>query len=266
MPVIIVCAECQRKLKVATTLRGQSIKCPKCGARTRVPAGSPGAGRDSGEAPKRSAGVLKAKALPAEDDRLNDDDDAEDEARLKRVRSRSHSPDDDFEDEDEDRPARRSGHKQKQRAMGPAPMWLRIVAMVLVVITGLISVGMGTFLVFRRMSDIDYVKTHEGEVKLAKALADSLGGDAKKEAERLDIAVLSRELTAAWLMVASIIVVVGACVAVAMSRGWIGGLAMLVAPIPPACLAPITLVFTFPLFLGAIPCFFAWRRRARRGG
>lgn len=139
MPIALECTSCEAKLKVADNLAGRSIKCPKCGNVTKVPAagGAPAAPAAKKPAPQPAKALATAakKPKPVEEDedleedlddanvksnrpvkksRRDEDDEDEDDENVRSVAGAKKKSKRDEEDEDEDEPKVKSASKKSK--------------------------------------------------------------------------------------------------------------------------------------------------------
>jgi hypothetical protein len=249
----IICAKCDRKLRVPETAQGRAVKCPGCGKVNRVPAADDvddaddadddvkvAARADDEDGPRRS--IKKSRA----------DSDDEPPRRARRRRDDEDSDlDDDADDEDEDYEEVRG--KRRRTRVRPASLALRIVAISLAVLAGLLSATRGVIGALDRTKSIEtYRKNPDAYV----TYNDQLMGAGEAE----DVA--QNERIAFMLMVANLALACVAAVTASKSRGLLGGVVMLLAPVLPGIILPFTLFFTGLFVPAAIPFFFIWPRKA----
>jgi hypothetical protein len=247
MDAKLTCPKCQRKLRVSAAQAGRPILCPACGTVTRMSAGrdddapldvEPAGPRD------RAAGRADAavRSVPSAARRAvlvdGDDDDA-------------------LDDEVERRP-RRNFMKPGLR---PAPAVLRILAIIFVIIAALPGAVYGTIGAINRTEDINRADANPVLTDLSRYELYQKGTQADKEmADRMDYSNLLRERFGFLLLIGGLAVAIVACVFIEFSRGWMAGILLLLVPIGPAFILPITLVFTCLFVPIAILSFFVWRR------
>src|SRR5437763_263790 len=140
MSISITCRKCDRKLRVADTAQGKTVKCPNCGTLIRVQAAEAEdtdevAGERVRSKPDRDPSPA-ARALPA--NAVRQDEDEEDDPRARMARGKARRFEDDEDDADEGRM-----RKPKRRGVLPAPLGLRITVIVLAILAGLASAGLG---------------------------------------------------------------------------------------------------------------------------
>src|SRR5437870_695893 len=127
MSISITCRKCDRKLRVADTAQGKTVKCPNCGTALRVPAADADESEEVAEERVRSKPDRDpspaTRALPAKAVRSDNED--EDEGRPRRKARRFD------DDDDDDRPIR----KPKRRGLLPAPRWLINTVQILAIIS-----------------------------------------------------------------------------------------------------------------------------------
>jgi hypothetical protein len=185
-----------------------------------------------------------------------EEEDVEEDDRPRRRR------DEEDEGEEERRPRRSGGPKGKL----PAHLGLRIPIIVVAILAGLLSGVLGFIGMQTRNENIEYIEKNQKEVELAKEIARLRNDkEAKEKLERVDIDVQKRERQAMYLMMAGFAISLAASAFVWLSRGSLAGILLLIAPIGPAVIAPITLVFTFLFIPPGIAAFFVWPRKGGGG-
>ena len=265
MPLLITCSKCERKLRVPETAQGRAVKCPGCGNVIRIPAAEDAVEEIVPQAKARRVDDDEVAPPKAKRPRVDDDDDDVDDAprrkasrrldnddeqprRMKR-RAEDESDDEDRDDEDEE-PAPR----KRPRRSRSANLALRVIVIVLAVLAGLVSAVPGVVGTITRTETIATCqdKNTGGIVKYQDKIMPT------EEAEDL----ARHERIAFILMVVNLGLAIVCAIAAGLSRGWMGGVLMLLAPVGPAIIEPITLVFTCLFVPAAIVSFFVWPRRA----
>jgi hypothetical protein len=135
-----------------------------------------------------------------------------------------------------------------------APLSLRIPVMAFAILSGLLSGIIG--IVGERAVNFDWLGLGQPVV-----LDNGVNGTSLGDLMVVDPLQRERERRAYHLMIGGFVVALVAASCVFLSRGWVGGLLLLAAPIAPAILLPGSLCFTFPFIPAAVSCFFVRQKR-----
>src|SRR5262249_28519360 len=146
----------------------------------------------------------------------------------------------------------------------PAPLALRIPVMAFAILAGLISGGCGAIGAHAKTQDLELLRKDPNTFELVRLLSLETGGVNARLANELTEDKLIRDRQAFYIMMVDLGVALAAAVFIFLSRGWIGGLLLLLAPIGPAIILPRTLFATFLFIPTAVSCFFVWKRKGTR--
>jgi len=248
MVVVIPCPKCGRKLRVDSKAAGKSVKCPACAALIRVPTteSSP-ATKSTG--PKRAETVTPARRAAPE----------QSPKRATAVRKEVVAPTvrrgaEEREPSDEAPPRRMAS-----RTWRPAPGVLRVLVILLAIAAGIVSSVFGVIGAVNRSQNIEQLEK-PGMAEFAQALAQ-LGS--QKDAARVDLDTLRHDRFGFFIMIGNLAVAVIASILIERSLGWMAFVLLALAPIGPAILMPVTLLFTSLFFLAALGSLCVWRGQVR---
>jgi hypothetical protein len=144
----------------------------------------------------------------------------------------------------------------------PAPGVLRILVIVFAVISGVLSATFGALGINSRSESITLLESKsQAEIELTRLLLAAGNQQQRKQAAMMDLDQLRLERYGFILMAANIVITLVSCACVEVSRGWMAAVLMLMAPVGPAIIMPVSLIFTALFVPTALVSFLVWRRK-----
>ena len=226
------CPSCRTTLKMTAPVSPvKQIKCPKCATVFSVQGGEvPIRTASPTAAPAGDKGVSRRdenKAAPTPRRRAVPDEEIADEA-------------DHDDDETEERAPRRRAGKTKQRKASRA---FRVSALILGLIGGLFSGGLGTAWV---------VQANSPEVKAMRELAAAIARDANSKEVDAEMARLNRMVRSSYFLLLAAPLGIAGGILASLGRVKLGGALMLAAVPIPLFLNVVTLMALYFLIVGGL--------------